>query len=127
MNRWCRHYNGMLNETCKAGVNYRALAGNADATPLNLLGLPCVLISSATPCASLDRPTVAEAQAEEDEFMQHAAGSLLAIQRARKIGKGRAGVIECPICRGKLSVAVSSFNGHTQGRCATEGCLQWIE
>jgi len=70
---------------------------------------------------------VAEAQAEEDEFMQRAAGSLLAIQRARKIGKGRTGVIECPVCRGQLSVAVSSFNGRTQGRCATEGCLQWIE
>lgn len=41
--------------------------------------------------------------------------------------KGFAGIVECPECKGKLHMTVSSYNGHTRGRCATERCFSWIE
>ncbi len=33
----------------------------------------------------------------------------------------------CPKCGGRLSYAVSSYNGATSGRCETGGCLRWAE
>ena len=36
-------------------------------------------------------------------------------------------VIECPICKGKLHLSQSSYNGHCHGQCETEGCVQWME
>lgn len=35
--------------------------------------------------------------------------------------------IECPKCGRALTVWISSFNGHTTGKCETDRCLQWIE
>lgn len=40
---------------------------------------------------------------------------------------GYRGIVECPVCKGKLHMSVSSTNGHTMGKCETEECLNWIE
>lgn len=36
-------------------------------------------------------------------------------------------VIECPACKGKLTLTQSSYNGHVHGHCATENCVSWME
>ena len=36
-------------------------------------------------------------------------------------------VMSCPLCGGKLRYAQSSYNGHTQGMCEEDGCLNWRE
>ena len=36
-------------------------------------------------------------------------------------------VIECPMCKGKLHMFQSSYNGHIHGKCETENCLFWME
>jgi len=36
-----------------------------------------------------------------------------------------AGAIKCPKCGKSLYYTVSSYNGHIQGRCETDKCLDW--
>lgn len=36
-------------------------------------------------------------------------------------------VIECPVCKGRLHLSQSAYNGHVHGKCETEGCVSWME
>lgn len=36
-------------------------------------------------------------------------------------------IVECPICKGRLHLSQSSFNGHCHGHCETDGCVSWME
>jgi hypothetical protein len=49
---------------------------------------------------------------------------------ARGFGKyhgGRA-TIACPACtHGVITYSVAGYNGHTWGRCSTDGCVRWME
>lgn len=36
-------------------------------------------------------------------------------------------VLECPVCKGKLHLSQSSYNGHVHGKCETEQCVSWME
>ncbi len=40
---------------------------------------------------------------------------------------GKQEVIECPACKGKLSLSQSSYNGHVHGHCSTKDCVSWME
>jgi hypothetical protein len=40
---------------------------------------------------------------------------------------GKAEVITCPACGGRLHLSQSSFNGHVHGQCETSGCASWME
>ena len=40
---------------------------------------------------------------------------------------GKAEVIECPVCKGRLHLSQSGYNGHVRGKCETKDCLNWIE
>ncbi|TXM96796.1 hypothetical protein FV242_33025 [Methylobacterium sp. WL64] len=40
---------------------------------------------------------------------------------------GDSGTVECPECKGRLSWARDSFNGHLHGQCETDGCLRWMQ
>jgi hypothetical protein len=43
-------------------------------------------------------------------------------------GKGGSGFIPCPACAGgTLCYSVDSRNGHMRVKCATLGCVSWIE
>ncbi len=47
---------------------------------------------------------------------------------ACKKAKESVGTIICPACGNKLSYRrADGYNGHTQGKCETEKCLNWIE
>jgi hypothetical protein len=46
----------------------------------------------------------------------------------RKKYKSGVQTFACPACDvGTLTIAISGYNGHTQGRCSTKGCVSWIE
>jgi len=45
----------------------------------------------------------------------------------REIEYPEIGEIECPECGGTIHYRVSSYNGHTLGRCETRNCVSWIE
>ncbi|MES2597217.1 MAG: hypothetical protein V4662_17855 [Verrucomicrobiota bacterium] len=40
---------------------------------------------------------------------------------------GRRDVLECPVCKGKLHVEQSSYNGHVRACCETADCVNFIE
>jgi hypothetical protein len=40
---------------------------------------------------------------------------------------GKAEVITCPACGGRLHLSQSSYNGHVHGKCETQDCVNWME
>lgn len=40
---------------------------------------------------------------------------------------GKSEIIECPVCKGRLHLSQSSYNGHVHGHCETKDCLSWME
>lgn len=40
---------------------------------------------------------------------------------------GKAEVIECPSCKGRLHLSQSSYNGHVHAKCETPDCVAWME
>lgn len=46
---------------------------------------------------------------------------------SKKNRVGKAEVIECPACQGKLHLSQAAYNGHVHGQCETKGCVSWME
>lgn len=134
---WCVHYRynrspkTAEDDTCEAGVRY-------DSLPVAHATRPCFLDergqskSGAVHCDKLRRPT-------KEEIAAHEAWSKNRMDRLTKVmvgisdwrtahrGKSAVEVVECPACRGRLHLSISSYNGHVHGRCETEGCVEWME
>lgn len=45
----------------------------------------------------------------------------------KKLPRGKAEVIECPACNGRLHLSQAACNGHVHGHCETAGCVSWME
>jgi hypothetical protein len=120
----CKHFTGIQSKVCKAGVCY------ADVMPL-----PCLQDyrrDDAATCEHYAEPT-AEEIAEDEAFIEQrmemhrkAASAIVAIKREHK-GQNWQGVVECPVCGGRLHVSHAACNGHVHGRCETADCLAWME
>ena len=136
----CKHFTGVQNDTCKAGVNYLALAGG------NRTGYACRLPCTGdegcswakeekvVPCALREWWTPEEVQAQVDEIHKRTTETITARvaitdylkannKPLRKIG----GAIPCPICKtGTLGFSIAS-NGHCHATCSTPDCVSWME
>ena len=44
-----------------------------------------------------------------------------------KFRTGTQGTHECPVCQKDLSVSRAGSNGHLWVRCATDGCMRFME
>lgn len=130
----CRFYNGTVNETCEAGVNYRQLAGEPE------FGwgtrLPCLAKYATGPdvakCTKREEPTpeeIAESEAELKKSMEqfNLALPLVASMKKKYKGQSASEIVECPVCKGKLHLTIAASNGHVWGKCLTLNCLSWIE
>lgn len=137
---------------CRAGVNYRQTFGQQ---PAPLLRLPCVTETKRyehqagklvavwvpmdrrgreeLPCSKRALPTEEDLANEEAENAAAVARVVRAIPiaeawRARpRPPADRSEIIECPLCKGDLSMYQSAANGHVHMRCATPGCVRMIE
>ena len=120
----CRHFNGIQNETCRAGVR---LSEMRDATGPGMARWPC-LGECAKTCAKRELRTEAEIDAEEAEFQRRFA-LVVPARAAIKATKLASGTIDCPLCQkpGALAFRVSSYNGHVHAACSTPNCLSWME
>ncbi|MET3414799.1 hypothetical protein [Methylobacterium sp. 1030] len=120
---WCKNYNGFANnETCKAGMNYKTVAGSETGW-INIL--PCTKPVSCVSCPKMEKPTEAEVAAWEE----YTKGRFQMIMTARRaiIQTGlKGGSIECPSCKGALYFSIAS-NGHVHAKCSAEDCLSWME
>ena len=128
----CRHFNGIQNTKCEAGVEYRW-------APVELT-MPCIpkhINGRATwPCDLFEIMSQADAEKEADERLammergvkaRHAAKEDAKLQGFGR-GHGGYGSIPCPSCEGgTLRYSVASYNGHMHGRCSTKGCVSWME
>lgn len=136
---WCIHYQSPFvapgkpeRETCEAGVPYDSFAQPRFKTQ------PCFLTDKgeskpeALPCAKLRRPTTEEIALHEEwheQRMNVMRTVMTGIRPWRDAHKGRSAqeVVECPACKGRLHLSISSYNGHVHGRCETQHCASWME
>lgn len=127
----CRHFNGVQNKVCRAGVDYREITGGT-------MRLPCFAHRpTSRPCDRYEEPTdeeIAADRARIDARMEELRreGELLRplLDRIRRDHKGRSGsgVDDCPCCRGgKVSWSIAGYNGHIHMRCSTTGCVAFME
>jgi hypothetical protein len=120
-----------MRDTCAKGIDVRAHVGG----PALSWGIrkPCSGHNKeAVPCALYEKHTPAEVADHEREMRRaieriHLLGPLLSKIKTVHDGMNWSGVEECPACKGRLHMAHVGFNGHTHGKCETEGCLAWME
>ncbi len=120
----CKHFTGVQNETCDAGMKYD------DFKPL-----PCItrlLGDKPRTCNKYEEPSDADISAFQDmldaslERYRKAAPTLMKLRKKYK-GKSWQGIIDCPICNGRLHISIAGYNGHMHGHCETDDCLSWME
>ena len=131
----CIHFTGIQHDTCKAGVNYRALTGGGDGYALRL---PCITLVGEKPVEKVTCDKQRAETKEESEVREAAADA--AVERVLKVlpviadlkrglpkGKGSIETIKCPICSGTMQVRIASSNHHAAAKCETENCVSFIE
>lgn len=131
----CRHFNGIQNKCCEAGVNYEALTEDGKYK------LPCLkaiigLKRDPARCDKFATMTREEAEKDADSSLTQQAKTLLAMMAAHEdakrkgFGKGKGGhdSFPCPTgCGGHLYYRVASVNGHMHAKCETSNCVSWME
>lgn len=147
----CMHFNGVQNDMCKRGVSYEV---NWPAGPKPCIQLlhksarggtylkpgeepaetkPFPGADKAKPCPLYQEPTSEEVQADREDSERSLARTFAAIKVAGawrvkpKPVTDRYEVVECPVCKGRLHLSQSSYNGHVHGKCETEACVSWME
>jgi hypothetical protein len=119
----CQHFNGVMNHTCHAGLAYpkgQALPCIAPFSP-NITQPSCPKYLATT----LD--ILMEQEKEWEEIFAKTNRARQAIVDATKGERNRSGHITCPICMdGQLGFRVH-HNGHIHAKCATKGCVSWME
>jgi len=134
----CKHFNGLQNTCCKAGVNYETVKTPKKAGGLNL---PCIPytpfveegVEPSLLCQKYERHTIEEIEDEERMWKESAERTGKAIKaiidHAGKYvkGQGKQGVIECPTCKGKLHYSRAGYNGHIHASCETVGCVRFMQ
>jgi hypothetical protein len=120
-------------DTCEAGVDYSRFTGTKfDARPCFLDKYTGESKPDALPCEHLRRPTSEEIALHETWLkgrMERMGRVMEAIYPWRVAHKGKSAseVVECPECKGRLHLSISSYNGHVHGHCETADCVSWME
>jgi hypothetical protein len=84
-------------------------------------------------CAHRLEPTTEQVEQDLIETEQSFKKMLAGLQVANewrvkpKPATNRREIVECPVCKGKLHLSQSAYNGHVHGRCETVGCVSWME
>ena len=126
----CFHFRGIQFDTCRAGVDWRAITGG---DPIGIANrMPCFESNkSESVCAERREPTTEEVKAEDDMWqgvidrMRLLKPVLSEWRKKEPIGKQE--IIECPACHGKLHLSQAECNGHVHGKCETDDCYNWME
>ncbi len=137
---YCRHYEpkpGMKAKdlSCAVGIDTKTLPPITDKGR-SRWNFPCIdghLIpgGGCSICPKWERHTQEEGElralgVHRTIRKMTLAGPVLKAWR-KKEPYGKQEVIECPVCKGRLHLSQSSYNGHVHGRCETDDCLNWME
>ena len=121
----CRHFTGVQNETCEAGVGYSKFP----PTRGRGRALPC-FGDQGVSCEKFEARSEAEVDAEEQQRAILAANFIKAreaIVAATGGARSTEGTLPCPACgTGTRSYTVAS-NGHIWSACTTDTCVRWME
>lgn len=119
----CVHFNGMQNESCKCGINYKQSFGERP-----VLKMPCIkdrmshLTDEIIPCDKLEFPTQEEVERQIDSQTKGLKLTLSALssvkQYIKKTGEKKA-TIKCPNGEHDLSYVQAESNGHIWMACKT--------
>lgn len=143
----CKHFNGTQHDLCDRGVRYEQFSPGIPCikwTPISARGGTYLEPGEepaerrpwkyeGKPCPFYEEPSDAEVQAEREKMERAFANVKVALAVAStwrtrlKPTVDRHDVIECPVCKGRLHLSQSSYNGHVHGKCETEGCVSWME
>lgn len=125
MERRCKHFNGIMNDACRAGVAYADVRVSPEDGGRYLL--PCFRECDTCPKAEFYTPEELDAQEKErEESMQRMRKARAAIIEATNGQRRRQGQIPCPNCGKWLAFSVA-YNGHVHAQCASPGCCSWME
>lgn len=113
--RKCIHFNGVMNDTCKAGIKY------ADVRIGKPYKFPC--LKQGGECVHAKFRTEEEVNKEVAEMNDQGSKALTAyfnIKSHYEKTKEQSGKIACQ-CGGELHYAVASVNGHIWAKCYSCG------
>lgn len=131
----CVHFNGMMNDTCEAGVTYADVIDKTTSPR----SLPCIqkYNTAGATCDKCQMPTaeqIAESEAEHRKFMEGMTKARAAIVAHcggpwKKGTPDSNGHIDCPACGQPQSLGFyrSGHNGHVHACCKTDDCVIWME
>lgn len=153
----CKHHTGSQNTHCKAGVAYLDVTTEPDDINGIAFRTPCIdwvkfkgdgtklsegqlaQFNRRGTCAKREEPTAQEIAEHEAEMKKHTDKFMLVLPAIKKLkaehNESWAGVVECPVCRGKLNLKLNVFfsehqgvrQKHAHGRCETKDCVAWME
>jgi hypothetical protein len=145
----CIHFTGVQHKLCGRGVRYdqfapgmpciqfmqRSARGGtylkAGEVPNETKPYP-----GAQPkerCPFYAEPTAEQVQADRAAMDAHLEKTMAAIKVAGawrvkpKPAQDRRDTVECPVCKGRLHLNQSAYNGHVNGKCETADCVAWME
>lgn len=131
---YCVHYTPREGNGCAAGQDIKAIKCVATDEKGIKWG-PCIgghtLENPLAHCPKWERSSIESAEARADSIermmktLELAEPVISAWRKKKPIGKAE--VIECPVCNGKLHLAQSSYNGHVKACCETKDCINFIE
>lgn len=128
----CVHFNGIQNDTCKAGINYRDLAGEPRKGCMTRI--PCFTSSytektEQVACAKFSQITEEMRKKDKEEsnkMFKLMMQTIALIKDKHKDEKGLVGSIECPKCKGRLTYTISDYNGHIHAACENK-CVGFMQ
>lgn len=133
---YCQHYKPQGAKTiCAAGcdiANIKRTQTRADST---VKWGPCIeghlLPDVLTLCPKWERVTMEAAEKRADGIGRSlqkliTANPFISAWR-KKEPRGKAEVVECPVCKGRLHLSQAAYNGHVWAKCATADCINFVE
>ncbi len=119
---------------CKAGVDFKTFK-KVPTGDRQIIWGPCIeghtLANPLEHCPHWIRRTreMGEKRADAMEMAMKQMEVVMPVvdEWRKKEPFGKQEVIECPMCKGRLHLSQSSYNGHVHGKCETADCVSWME
>lgn len=147
----CIYFNGVQNALCERGVSYSVNWPNGKRPCIKFIHKserggtylkpgeppaetkPFPGAEEAKPCPFYQSPTDEQVCKDREETEARLKLIFTAIKVAgewrvkQKPAMDRYEVVECPVCKGRLHLSQSAYNGHVHGKCDTDNCVSWME
>ena len=133
----CKFYNGLMNDSCEKNIKYESFAKGERFGIFKRI--PCFEKNGFDDCQLREFYSEEETKQHDEEVEKRMVAMVFAIAKIKDENNvdiewecptnkndSKRGIIECPMCKGKLHYSISGFNGHIWGKCETEGCLSWM-